>query len=60
MYPKASGSSSLASLFQILPLASSSSFFYAGCASSISSQIPHANFLAKLPFFSETLIVCAY
>lgn len=31
--------------------------FYAGCASSISLQIPHANFLAKLTFFSETLII---
>ena len=55
MHSKASGSSSLASLLKILPLASSSSFLCAhGCLLYMLTS-SCANSLTKLPFFSETL-----
>ena len=55
MAPEASGSSSLASLSQALPLAPSSSFFSMMPTPPLYLQIPHSNSSTKLSLFSETL-----
>ena len=52
---KASGSSSLASLSQALPLAPSPSFLSTLTLTPLYPQFPHTHSLAKLSLFSETL-----